>query len=175
MTLERAPAVPRVWNRRTELPPRNAVYVGRPTHWANPFAACREGIGEADLASFNRYAAERHRRDPAWLLPLRGRDLVCWCGPGLSHAEILLRLANEPLAPAGDAAQTLEGRVTISEAARLLGCYRSTVRNLITRGVLHAERIGTTRFCDAAEVNALAAQGPRRRGRPCKSPTASSS
>ena len=31
----------------------------------------------------------------AWLAPLRGRDLACWCAPGLPcHADVLLSAAN---------------------------------------------------------------------------------
>jgi hypothetical protein len=33
--------------------------------------------------------------EPAWLEPLRGRDLVCWCPRDAPcHADVLLELAN---------------------------------------------------------------------------------
>jgi hypothetical protein len=35
------------------------------------------------------------RRFEAWIAPLRGRDLACWCGPDQScHCDVLLRIAN---------------------------------------------------------------------------------
>jgi hypothetical protein len=34
-----------------------------------------------------------------WLAPLRGQDLLCWCGPNEPcHVDILLKLANRPVA-----------------------------------------------------------------------------
>jgi hypothetical protein len=48
---------------------------------------------------FKTYCAVRLRDDPdafsAWLEPLRGRDLGCWCPPGQRcHGDHLLELAN---------------------------------------------------------------------------------
>ncbi len=82
--------------------PENAVYVGRPTKWGNPFAVGDFGI--PDRAA----AVERFRE---WLdgrvvgptpptarqiAELRGKYLACWCplDGAPCHADVLLELAN---------------------------------------------------------------------------------
>lgn len=98
--------------------PPGAVYVGRPTLWANPFGG-RPGIAhkrgvilyaawlagelsayvltcarfsEAEIAALLRW---RHRLLPS-LPRLAGRDLQCWCPltSAWCHADVLLRAAN---------------------------------------------------------------------------------
>jgi len=76
--------------------PENAVYVGRPTKWGNPFKVGVDGdLGEV-LRKFRRDLVERLKLEPDFLEPLRGKDLVCWCPlTRLCHANILLELANK--------------------------------------------------------------------------------
>ncbi len=84
---------PRVFNRRVYAPP-DAIYVGRPSPWGNPFEAADIGGRDAAIA--------QHR---AWLLAqpdlvarvkqeLRGKNLECWCAPKTCHADVLLEVAN---------------------------------------------------------------------------------
>jgi hypothetical protein len=78
--------------------PTNAIYVGRPTKWGNPY---KVGLGH--------HAAEQavslYRRDLlAGSLPfttddvrreLKGQDLICWCKlDAPCHVDVLLALAN---------------------------------------------------------------------------------
>ena len=90
--------MPKVYNRRNRLEarPLDAVYVGRGrgSHYGNPFREGRDGTREEVIAKFEAYALERLEREPDWLAPLRGKDLVCWCAPKSCHADVLLRLAN---------------------------------------------------------------------------------
>ncbi len=81
----------RIQRKRTKgwrMPP-NAVYVGRPTKWGNPFDVAKTGRVPAVL----RFACE-----VAPLLDLselRGKDLACWCRLDQEcHADVLLELAN---------------------------------------------------------------------------------
>jgi Domain of unknown function (DUF4326) len=87
----------RIQRRRTRgwrLPPE-ALYVGRPTRWGNPY---RVGVDVASRAE----AVERYR---GWLgtpgapsveevrQHLAGRDLCCWCPlDEPCHADVLLSL-----------------------------------------------------------------------------------
>jgi hypothetical protein len=104
--------------------PENAVSVTRPGKWGNPFKVGlwfkrlssdwkvwsyatdgqqRGPFGneavetlERSLELFAEYAPARLRWDRAWLEPLRGKDLACWCPPeSKCHADILLKLAND--------------------------------------------------------------------------------
>lgn len=94
-----------------KMPP-NTVYVGRPGRWGNPwtpFQYWNAGYGGSEAVA-NQHCVDAFR---AWLLgekhwahayplakvpdlsELRGKNLACWCPPGLPcHADVLLELAN---------------------------------------------------------------------------------
>lgn len=70
--------------------PEGAVYVGRPTKWGNPFSTADFTASDA-VACFADEIAPRLD-----LLPLRGKDLACWCALDQPcHADVLLELANK--------------------------------------------------------------------------------
>jgi hypothetical protein len=77
--------------------PANAVYVGRPTRWGNPFPVAKYQDAVRLFADWlshtepGRALAESARQE------LRGKDLACWCRPDQPcHADVLLDLANKP-------------------------------------------------------------------------------
>lgn len=98
--------------------PLNAVYVGRPAIWGNPFtisSAIATGYakGEADarrlvvecFSSWIQGASEWDFADGEHkklvmreaLEELRGKDLACWCPLDQPcHADVLLEIANRP-------------------------------------------------------------------------------
>lgn len=96
--------MPRVWNRREPGVPMDAVYVGRPSKWGNPYTHLKtHSLAEIVVATKNEAIAAYE----AWLLDnpallasvkteLAGKDLVCWCAPRPCHADVLLRIANTP-------------------------------------------------------------------------------
>lgn len=84
--------LPQVVNKRASKAGPEAVYIGRPGKWGNPFSIGRDGTRDEVI--------EKHRQ---WLLKstlmdelheLRGKDLICWCAPLRCHGDILLDLAN---------------------------------------------------------------------------------
>ena len=93
--------MPKVYNKRDKNIPKDAVYVGRPTKWGNPFnmkgEATRQYVID-EYASMLRhestnpqsvyYQMRRVKEE------LKGKDLVCWCSPQACHADILLEIAN---------------------------------------------------------------------------------
>lgn len=95
--------MPRVWNKRDPECPRDAVYVGRPTKWGNPFSHLPHASCDVAFVPTREEAIEKHAE---WLMTgdgqhllehiheLRGKDLACWCAPDTCHAELLLILAN---------------------------------------------------------------------------------
>lgn len=96
--------MPKVWNKRDPNCPKDAVYVGRPSKWGNPFK-----IGEFDgihPQRMDRTEVVQRYRDwiyygvpkpilEQWVKELKGKDLVCWCAPLPCHADVLLELANQ--------------------------------------------------------------------------------
>ena len=95
--------MPRVWNKRDPKCPKDAVYVGRPTKWGNPFShlpskvpgtvQCSDRL--ASIEAYAGYLESRYELKQAAKDELKGKDLVCWCAPLDCHADILLSAANE--------------------------------------------------------------------------------
>lgn len=92
--------------------PDGAVYVGRKTPnlkastYANPYRIGREApdAGTA-VAMFEAAVSLSSTMVAAIQRDLRGRDLACWCKPDQPcHADVLLAIANRPIAPSGDVA-----------------------------------------------------------------------
>lgn len=89
---------PRVWSKRAgaELAPPDAVYVGRPSPWGNPYRV-DSGLTQEEAVSLYREWITRDsnaelRRQAR--RTLRGKHLVCWCHPLPCHADVLLEIAN---------------------------------------------------------------------------------
>lgn len=112
--------VKRIQRKRTKgwRMPANAIYVGRPTKWGNPFFLVKSKSGQKHMGQELYYlggGAPYHtktklaasqmavdyffeyicRRVDLDLSELRGKDLACWCREDQPcHADILLKLAN---------------------------------------------------------------------------------
>ena len=93
--------MPKVWNKQDPACPEDAVYIGRPTKWGNPYTHLNKG-SLAKFRTTNREEAVKSYKHWLWSSPellkaipeLRGKDLVCWCKPAICHGDILLELAN---------------------------------------------------------------------------------
>ncbi len=83
--------MPKVLNKRTDDIPSDAIYVGRPSKWGNPFRIGRHGTREEVIEKYRLLAIKGQN-----FVELQGKDLVCWCAPKACHADVLLELANEP-------------------------------------------------------------------------------
>lgn len=79
----------KVYNKHHRNAPAGAIYVGRGSPWGNPF---RIGMmsREEVIRKF-----ECEVLPTLDLMPLRGKDLVCYCAPKACHADVLLREANK--------------------------------------------------------------------------------
>jgi len=77
-----------------KMPP-NAVYVGRPTKWGNPYKISEYERGVA-LDFYKSYILNKLKADPTLLDPLKDKDLACWCPLDKPcHADVLLELLKE--------------------------------------------------------------------------------
>ncbi len=86
--------MPKVWNKRDPNTPSDAVYVGRPTRWGNPFVMTHEMDRAEVLRKYRAYLKTRPLLVRAMKAELRGSDLICWCAPLPCHADIILEVAN---------------------------------------------------------------------------------
>jgi len=68
----------------------NAVYVGRPSKWGNPYKVKDYGLEEC-LRLYYLWLTEKLKEDRKFLEPLIGKDLVCFCDLDKPcHADILI-------------------------------------------------------------------------------------
>ncbi len=81
------------WRHKGGRKPEGVVIVARGSRWGNPFKV--EDYGRADAVRlFTEYAAAKAAAEPAWLEPLSGKDLACYCKLDAEcHADVLLGLA----------------------------------------------------------------------------------
>jgi hypothetical protein len=89
--------MPKVYNKKAKNSPANAVYVGRPSKWGNPFKIGPHGNRQEVIDKYRTWIVKRITDSPRVfdLDELRGKDLVCWCHPQPCHADVLLELANK--------------------------------------------------------------------------------
>ena len=95
--------------------PENAIYVGRPTRYGNPFIVGRDGtraeclelyfaLGSGYLVLTSKATMKEQKRAYRAMRDaqkyLRGKDLACWCPLNKPcHADVLLKLANGTAPP----------------------------------------------------------------------------
>jgi hypothetical protein len=80
--------------------PANAIYVGRPTVWGNPYVVGSQLLNgetltaEKAIALYEQHVADNfNERDIRHCL--HDKDLACWCALDQPcHADVLLRIAN---------------------------------------------------------------------------------
>lgn len=88
--------MPKVLNKRTDTIPLDAVYVGRPSKWGNPYIIGKDGTRAGVIAKYRKWLMGMSQLSLLFCLSeLRGKDLVCWCAPLPCHADVLLELANK--------------------------------------------------------------------------------
>ncbi len=84
----------KVLNRKTDRLHGNAVYVGRPSKFGNPFVIGRDGTRAEVIAKYKQFLLSKPWLVEAAKKELKGKDLMCWCSPEACHADVLLHIAN---------------------------------------------------------------------------------
>lgn len=85
---------PRVLNKYKNKITQDAVYIGRPSKWGNPYPITPDEPRELVIAKFRKYLDENPELKQAAKKQLRGKDLVCFCAPKPCHGDVLLEIAN---------------------------------------------------------------------------------
>ena len=71
--------------------PKDAVYVGRPTKYGNPYRMEIDGSREEVVGKYRVWLAEKLEENQNFLDPLKGKDLACWCPLNKPcHADVIL-------------------------------------------------------------------------------------
>ena len=90
--------MPKVYNKYHKNAPKDAVYVGRPSKWGNPFVIGKDGTRAEVIEKYRKFIWDHVFTSDLFMADLRelkGKDLVCYCAPKPCHADILLEIANE--------------------------------------------------------------------------------
>jgi hypothetical protein len=83
-----------VHNKYKSTAPNDAVYIGRPTKWGNPFVIGRDGTRQQVVQKYKDYILSNQSL-LSQINELRGKDLVCFCAPQQCHGDVLIELANQ--------------------------------------------------------------------------------
>lgn len=88
--------MPRVYNKRHGDAPEDAVYVGRPSPYGNPYRVSDARTRENAVEQYRMWIYAPRQRPLRELIrrELRDKDLVCWCAPSACHADVILEIAN---------------------------------------------------------------------------------
>jgi len=87
--------MPRVLNKHKDAIPKDAVYIGRPSKWGNPFIIGPDGDRTDVIEQYYAYIMDTPKLYDAAKKELRGKDLVCFCAPRACHGDVLLLIAND--------------------------------------------------------------------------------
>lgn len=93
--------MPKVYNKHHNDAPDDAVYIGRPGPWGNPFSHLRSDISiwvatrEDALIKFRDFVERNPWFQKKIRDELKGKDLVCYCAPKACHGDILIEFANK--------------------------------------------------------------------------------
>ncbi len=83
----------KVLNKNTDRTPKNAIYIGRPSKWGNPFIIGKDGNRAEVIEKYRKYLKTSGLIKD--VKELKGQDLACYCSPKPCHGDILLELANK--------------------------------------------------------------------------------
>lgn len=88
--------MPQVLNRRmcSKRDLREAVYIGRPSKFGNPFIIGIHGTREQVIMKYRGWLLAQDDLVIAAKQELRGKDLLCYCSPSPCHGDVLLEVAN---------------------------------------------------------------------------------
>lgn len=86
--------MPRVLNQKIVGRPKDAVYIGRPSKWGNPFIIGVHGTRDEVIQKYEDWIKRQDKLIGA-LHEIRGKNLVCFCAPAKCHGDVLIKLANE--------------------------------------------------------------------------------
>ena len=81
-------SVPRLVNMATTIPNKDAVYIGRPSRWGNPYRLSKYSRSEA-IRLFEIHLVNSGLIEQIHIL--KNKQLVCFCHPKACHGEVLLK------------------------------------------------------------------------------------
>lgn len=85
-----------VLNKHKDVIPKDAVFIGRPSIWGNPFVIGKHGDRDQVIVAYATWLKRQLINEMIsleQLAQLHGKDLVCFCAPQRCHGDFLTRIA----------------------------------------------------------------------------------
>jgi len=86
--------MPKVYNMHHGDKPSDALYIGRPTKWGNPFVIGKDGTRDEVIAKYREWLLAKPELVELAKRELAGKNLVCFCAPNACHGDVLIEVAN---------------------------------------------------------------------------------
>lgn len=86
---------PRVINLDLETATPDAVFIGRPSKWGNPFKVGKDGNIFDVAQKYISWLQTQPELIADAKRELRGLDLACYCKPNLCHGDLLVLISND--------------------------------------------------------------------------------
>ena len=87
--------MPKVLNKYHDKIPKDAIYIGRPSKWGNPFQIGKDGSRAEVIGKYKNYIKNLPDLIQLARNELKGKDLICFCTPLACHGDVLLKIAND--------------------------------------------------------------------------------
>lgn len=94
--------MPQVHNKYHKTAGPDAIYIGRPSVWGNPFSHMEKTVAvyktetrEEAVVKYEEWLLSQKDLVSRVKSELKGKDLVCWCAPRACHGDVLLKIANQ--------------------------------------------------------------------------------
>lgn len=72
----------------------DAIYIGRPSRWGNPFVVGQDGTRQQVIEKYREHLWVLIKNGDITLddlMSLRGKQLACWCKPQACHGDVLAK------------------------------------------------------------------------------------
>jgi len=85
----------KVLNKYKDTIPDDAVYIGRPSKFGNPFNISPSRTREEAILMYREWIKTQPEIIESARKELKGKSLVCFCAPKPCHGDVLMEIANQ--------------------------------------------------------------------------------
>jgi len=85
---------PKVYNKYDRDAPPDAIYIGRPSKFGNPFHVSIGQNRERVVQLYREHVMANPELIAMIKRELKGKSVVCFCAPRACHGDVLLEIAN---------------------------------------------------------------------------------
>lgn len=84
----------KVYNKLRDVVPDDAVQIGIPSEYGNPFVIGRDGSRKQVIEQYKFWVLNQPKLIRKIRSELKGKSVVCFCSPKACHGDIIIKIAN---------------------------------------------------------------------------------